>query len=156
VIILIKYDNKNHGYQSRRSHHFIYNKDYLEIKSAASLTISTVTQLNSTQLIMYHRSALRSFSPLKHTHLSLRNNNSVRCCLFSTNSSGKEPGRVVVITSGKGGVGKTTSAASIGYGLAQKGFKTCLIDFDIGLRNLDLHLVCQSTKSIFDLRYSVC
>ena len=50
-------------------------------------------------------------------------------------------GRVVVVTSGKGGVGKTTSAASIGYGLAQRGHKTCLIDFDIGLRNLDLHLV---------------
>lgn len=56
-----------------------------------------------------------------------------------------QPGRVVVITSGKGGVGKTTVTASIGYGLAQRGFRTCLIDFDIGLRNLDLHLVrrCQ-------------
>lgn len=52
-----------------------------------------------------------------------------------------QPGRVVVITSGKGGVGKTTVTASIGYGLAQRGFRTCLIDFDIGLRNLDLHLV---------------
>ena len=53
----------------------------------------------------------------------------------------KQPGRVVVITSGKGGVGKTTVTASMGYGLAQRGFRTCLIDFDIGLRNLDLHLV---------------
>ena len=49
-------------------------------------------------------------------------------------------GRVVVVTSGKGGVGKTTSAASIGYGLAEQGKKTCVIDFDIGLRNLDIHL----------------
>lgn len=49
-------------------------------------------------------------------------------------------GEIVVITSGKGGVGKTTSAASFGAGLAKKGFRTCLIDFDIGLRNLDIHL----------------
>lgn len=48
--------------------------------------------------------------------------------------------RVVCITSGKGGVGKTTTAASIGMGLAMKGHKTCVIDFDIGLRNLDIHL----------------
>lgn len=46
----------------------------------------------------------------------------------------------MVITSGKGGVGKTTTAASFGYGLAAAGYKTCLIDFDIGLRNLDIHL----------------
>ncbi|KAI9912617.1 hypothetical protein PsorP6_006207 [Peronosclerospora sorghi] len=56
-------------------------------------------------------------------------------------SASNQPGRVVVITSGKGGVGKTTVTASMGYGLAQRGFRTCLIDFDIGLRNLDLHLV---------------
>lgn len=55
--------------------------------------------------------------------------------------NGKQPGRVVVVTSGKGGVGKTTVTASLGYGLASRGFRTCLIDFDIGLRNLDLHLV---------------
>mmetsp|Transcript_22920 Transcript_22920/g.25496 ORF Transcript_22920/g.25496 Transcript_22920/m.25496 type:complete len:300 (+) Transcript_22920:36-935(+) len=48
-------------------------------------------------------------------------------------------GTVVVVTSGKGGVGKTTTSASFGYGLAKKGFKTCIIDFDIGLRNVDVH-----------------
>ncbi|RHY48151.1 hypothetical protein DYB38_006752 [Aphanomyces astaci] len=58
-------------------------------------------------------------------------------------------GSVVVITSGKGGVGKTTCAASIGYGLAQSGYRTCLIDFDIGLRNLDIHLGCER-RVIFD------
>ncbi len=46
--------------------------------------------------------------------------------------------KVIVVTSGKGGVGKTTSSAAIGTGLALKGYKTVIIDFDIGLRNLDL------------------
>ena len=49
--------------------------------------------------------------------------------------------QVIVVTSGKGGVGKTTTAASIGYGLAEAGFRTCVIDFDVGLRNLDIHFV---------------
>lgn len=47
-------------------------------------------------------------------------------------------GRVIVVTSGKGGVGKTTTSANIGTALAQEGFKVALIDTDIGLRNLDL------------------
>ncbi|BDX07911.1 septum site-determining protein MinD [Planctobacterium marinum] len=46
--------------------------------------------------------------------------------------------RIIVVTSGKGGVGKTTSSAAIGTGLALKGHKTVIVDFDIGLRNLDL------------------
>lgn len=52
-------------------------------------------------------------------------------------------GRIIVITSGKGGVGKTTSGAAIATGLAQKGNKTVIIDFDIGLRNLDLIMGCE-------------
>lgn len=51
--------------------------------------------------------------------------------------------KVIVITSGKGGVGKTTTSASIATGLALKGFKTVVIDFDIGLRNLDLIMGCE-------------
>lgn len=47
-------------------------------------------------------------------------------------------GRVIVVTSGKGGVGKTTSTANIGTALAKNGAKVALIDTDIGLRNLDL------------------
>ncbi|MBV0932808.1 septum site-determining protein MinD [Marinobacterium weihaiense] len=50
---------------------------------------------------------------------------------------------IIVVTSGKGGVGKTTSSAAIGTGLALKGFKTVLIDFDVGLRNLDLIMGCE-------------
>ncbi|AWB67932.1 septum site-determining protein MinD [Saccharobesus litoralis] len=46
--------------------------------------------------------------------------------------------RIIVVTSGKGGVGKTTSSAAIGTGLALQGNKTVIVDFDIGLRNLDL------------------
>ncbi len=50
---------------------------------------------------------------------------------------------IIVVTSGKGGVGKTTSSAAIGTGLALRGFKTVLIDFDVGLRNLDLIMGCE-------------
>jgi septum site-determining protein MinD len=46
--------------------------------------------------------------------------------------------KVIVVTSGKGGVGKTTSSAAFAAGLARKGYKTAVIDFDVGLRNLDL------------------
>ena len=49
-------------------------------------------------------------------------------------------GRVIVITSGKGGVGKTTTSANIGTALAKDGYKVVLIDTDLGLRNLDLLL----------------
>ena len=51
--------------------------------------------------------------------------------------------KVVVVASGKGGVGKTTTSANIAAGLAQKGHKTVAIDFDVGLRNLDLVLGCE-------------
>lgn len=51
--------------------------------------------------------------------------------------------KVIVITSGKGGVGKTTTSASFASGLANRGFKTVVIDFDIGLRNLDLIMGCE-------------
>lgn len=51
--------------------------------------------------------------------------------------------KVIVITSGKGGVGKTTTSASIATGLAKRGHKTAVIDFDVGLRNLDLIMNCE-------------
>lgn len=51
--------------------------------------------------------------------------------------------KIVVVTSGKGGVGKTTTSASIAAGLALKGHKTAVIDFDVGLRNLDLIMGCE-------------
>ncbi|NOQ65225.1 MAG: septum site-determining protein MinD [Methyloprofundus sp.] len=51
--------------------------------------------------------------------------------------------RIIVVTSGKGGVGKTTTSAAIAMGLAKKGFKTAVIDFDVGLRNLDLIMGCE-------------
>ena len=51
--------------------------------------------------------------------------------------------RILVVTSGKGGVGKTTSSAAISTGLAQRGKKTVVIDFDVGLRNLDLIMGCE-------------
>ena len=51
--------------------------------------------------------------------------------------------KIVVVTSGKGGVGKTTTSAAFSSGLALKGFKTAVIDFDVGLRNLDLIMGCE-------------
>lgn len=51
--------------------------------------------------------------------------------------------KIIVITSGKGGVGKTTSSAAISSGLALLGHKTVVIDFDIGLRNLDIIMGCE-------------
>ena len=48
--------------------------------------------------------------------------------------------RVIVVTSGKGGVGKTTTTSNLGVSLARLGYKTLLIDADVGLRNLDLLL----------------
>lgn len=51
--------------------------------------------------------------------------------------------RIIVVTSGKGGVGKTTTSAAISMGLALRGHRTAVIDFDIGLRNLDLVMGCE-------------
>jgi septum site-determining protein MinD len=57
--------------------------------------------------------------------------------------------QIIVVTSGKGGVGKTTSSAAIATGLALKGHKTVVVDFDIGLRNLDLIMGCER-RVVFD------
>ena len=54
--------------------------------------------------------------------------------------AGDEDARVIVITSGKGGVGKTTTSANLGMSIARLGYRVCLVDADIGLRNLDLLL----------------
>jgi septum site-determining protein MinD len=58
--------------------------------------------------------------------------------------------KVVVVTSGKGGVGKTTTTANLAAGLASLGYKTVAIDFDVGLRNLDLVMGCER-RVVFDL-----
>ena len=52
-------------------------------------------------------------------------------------------GKILVVTSGKGGVGKTTTSAAIGTGLALRGHRTVIVDFDVGLRNLDLIMGCE-------------
>lgn len=58
--------------------------------------------------------------------------------------------KIIVITSGKGGVGKTTTSASFAAGLALHGHKTAVIDFDVGLRNLDLIMGCER-RVVYDL-----
>jgi septum site-determining protein MinD len=50
---------------------------------------------------------------------------------------------IIVVTSGKGGVGKTTTSASLATGLALRGFSVAVLDFDVGLRNLDLIMGCE-------------
>ncbi|MDF1758256.1 MAG: septum site-determining protein MinD [Legionellaceae bacterium] len=62
---------------------------------------------------------------------------------MSTKKTGTSLANIIVITSGKGGVGKTTSSAAISMGLAMRGHKTVVIDFDIGLRNLDIIMGCE-------------
>jgi septum site-determining protein MinD len=57
---------------------------------------------------------------------------------------------IIVVTSGKGGVGKTTTSAAISMGLAVRGFKTAVVDFDVGLRNLDLIMGCER-RVVYDL-----
>ncbi|MFW6001074.1 MAG: septum site-determining protein MinD [Halanaerobium sp.] len=59
-------------------------------------------------------------------------------------------GKTIVVTSGKGGVGKTTSAANIGTALAMHGNKVCLIDADIGLRNLDVVMGLEN-RIVYDI-----
>ena len=58
--------------------------------------------------------------------------------------------KIIVATSGKGGVGKTTTSAAFATGLAQRGHKTVVIDFDVGLRNLDLIMGCER-RVVYDL-----
>ena len=58
--------------------------------------------------------------------------------------------KIIVVTSGKGGVGKTTTSASFASGLALRGHRTVVIDFDVGLRNLDLIMGCER-RVVYDL-----
>src|ERR1700751_205331 len=63
---------------------------------------------------------------------------------------GFEMAKVLVVTSGKGGVGKTTTTAAIGAALAQSGKRVVVVDFDVGLRNLDL-IMGAERRVVFDL-----
>jgi septum site-determining protein MinD len=58
--------------------------------------------------------------------------------------------KIIVVTSGKGGVGKTTTSAAFATGLALRGYPTVVIDFDVGLRNLDLIMGCER-RVVYDL-----
>src|SRR5271170_5076573 len=73
----------------------------------------------------------------------------MRCMGFAGEKGEVCLAKVIVLTSGKGGVGKTTSAAAIASGLALRGKRTVVIDFDVGLRNLDLIMGCER-RVVFD------
>lgn len=68
----------------------------------------------------------------------------------AVSAAGKKLGEVIVVTSGKGGVGKTTTTASIGAALSLKGYRTLVVDADIGLRNLDVILGLEN-RIVFNL-----
>jgi septum site-determining protein MinD len=74
------------------------------------------------------------------------------------NGSAKNMGQVIVVTSGKGGVGKTTTTANIGAALALKGKRTLVVDADIGLRNLDVILGLENriVFNLVDVAKNVC
>lgn len=67
----------------------------------------------------------------------------------------KKRATIIAVTSGKGGVGKTTTSAAFATGLALRGFKTVVIDFDVGLRNLDLIMGCER-RVVYDFINVVC
>jgi len=70
--------------------------------------------------------------------------------LSATRSEPLGPVRTIAGTGGKGGGGKTTTSASFATGLAMRGYKTAVIDFDVGLRNLDLIMGCER-RVVYDL-----
>src|ERR687890_2178903 len=76
-------------------------------------------------------------------------NHSNRSNLSTLKSGEASVAKVIVVTSGKGGVGKTTTSAAFATGLALRGHKTVVIDFDVGLRNLDLIMGCER-RVVFD------
>src|ERR687890_2451982 len=77
-------------------------------------------------------------------------NHSNRSNLSTLKSGEASVAKVIVVTSGKGGVGKTTTSAAFATGLAMRGHKTVVIDFDVGLRNLDLIMGCER-RVVYDL-----
>src|SRR6266851_3615095 len=73
-----------------------------------------------------------------------------RADVLSNDAGDSNVAKVLVITSGKGGVGKTTTTAALGAALAQAGQNVAVVDFDVGLRNLDLVMGAER-RVVFDL-----
>jgi hypothetical protein len=123
----------------RRQHH--NHPCFVTMMAAVSLGLG-----RSLLCRRFATSRLRSFS----TALDVADSSFVLSHPSSVDGKKGERGRVCVVSSGKGGVGKTTVSASFALGLAMRGHSTCVVDFDIGLRNLDLHLGMER-RVIFDM-----
>ncbi len=76
--------------------------------------------------------------------------------LVQNSDTKKLPTRVIAITSGKGGVGKSTISVNLGYALHSLGFKVALFDADIGLANLDVLLRVNAKRNIFNVLKGEC
>lgn len=130
---------QTHSFSERVHNHYVLEQ------ARNGLPVSQGTRWNWCQSAQPHglAGATLACSSIQHTRL-----NGGRTC-FSTRSSSfpatpqveqDQSSRTIVITSGKGGVGKTTTTANLGMSIARLGYRVALIDADIGLRNLDLLL----------------
>lgn len=129
---MIKYAHCYHAgqYHYCPDHHGVHEK-----KSHSKQKTKIISTYTGSTTVQQNRALIQSIIPYVSYEYTER---------------GYQMTRTIVFTSGKGGVGKTTSTANVGMSLALLGYKVCLIDLDIGLRNLDIPLGL-SNRIIFDI-----
>lgn len=130
---------------SEEAKEIVTDKDNAEIKAEETKTEEVKSETPETETKAEEKAEVKAEEQAEKTEKSEKEEQKAP-------ELSKEPfkERILVVTSGKGGVGKTTSSAAIATGLAMKGHKTCVIDFDVGLRNLDLIMGCER-RVVYDL-----
>lgn len=130
---------------SEEAKEIVTDKDNAEIKAEETKTEEVKSETPETETKAEEKTEVKAEDQAEKTEKSEKEEQKAP-------ELSKEPfkERILVVTSGKGGVGKTTSSAAIATGLAMKGHKTCVIDFDVGLRNLDLIMGCER-RVVYDL-----